>query len=238
MIKSVSYSKLIDFEQCKYRAKLKHIDRIPEEKSEAADRGTHIHTLAEHYVLGKIKQLPPELIKFDVEFNALRTRYKAKQAMLEGEWGFDKDWTPCDWKHAWLRIKADAVVLLTNSHGLVIDYKTGKLFGNEIKHGEQVQLYAIATLLRHPEMQDITVELWYLDIDDLITRTFTRNDALRYLQPFEKRLLRMTTATEFPPNPNIFSCKWCPYGPAKGAQCTYGVSGVAMSVSHYRKRFG
>lgn len=238
MIKSASYSKLLDFEQCKYRAKLKHIDRIPEEKSEAADRGTRIHTAAEHFVLGKIKQLPAELIKFEAEFNALRTRYKTKQASFEGEWGFNKDWQPCDWKHAWLRMKLDAMVHLSKSHGLVIDYKTGKLFGNEIKHGEQVQLYAIAALLLHEELTTITVELWYLDIDDLVTRTFTRNEALRYLQPFEKRLLRMTTATEFPPNPNIFSCKWCPYGPAKGGQCTHGVHGVTMNMSTYRKKFG
>lgn len=59
-----SYSKLLDFEQCKLRYKLKHIDRVPEAKSEAADRGTAIHTLAEQFVDGRMKSLPTELLKF------------------------------------------------------------------------------------------------------------------------------------------------------------------------------
>ena len=239
MIRSVSYSKLIDFEQCKYRVKLKHIDKIPEEKSEAADRGTKIHLAAENYVRGKIKQLPQELRRFATEFEALRARYKAKQASLEGEWGFNHAWEPCDYKHAWLRVKADAVIHINATSAVVVDFKTGKSFGNEIKHGEQVQLYAIATLLRHPELADITVELWYLDVDQLVTRTMTRAQALRHLQPFEKRLVQVTKATEFPANPNIFSCKWCAYGPNKGGQCTFGVSSTGnVNLGNYRKRFG
>lgn len=238
MIRSVSYSKLIDFEQCKYRVKLKHIDKIPEEKSEAADRGTKIHLAAEHYVRGKIKQLPQELRKFAVEFEALRARFKKKQVSLEGEWGFNHNWEPCDYKHAWLRIKADAVIHIDTTNAVVVDFKTGKSFGNEIKHGEQIQLYAIATLLRHPELENITVELWYLDVDDLVTRTMTRAQALRHMQPFEKRLVRITKATEFPANPNIFSCKWCAYGPAKGNQCEFGVTSTGhANLSNYRKRF-
>lgn len=238
MIKTASYSKLLDFERCKYAAKLKHIDRIPEEKSEAADRGTVIHQLAEDYVRGKLKQLPRELAKFEAEFEALRARYKAGQVSLEGEWGFDRDWQPCDWKNAWLRIKADGVVHLTRRRGVVIDYKTGKRFGNEIKHGEQVQLYAIGALLREPSLEEILVELWYLDINDLVSVHYTRNQALRYMQSFEKRLVKLTSATEFPPNPNIFSCKWCAYGPAKGNQCEYSVLAGESHVQNYRRKFG
>ena len=57
-IKAWSYSRLVDFEQCKLRAKLKYIDRIPEparplppgKTEHANDRGTRIHDAGERFV--------------------------------------------------------------------------------------------------------------------------------------------------------------------------------------------
>jgi len=237
MIKNWSYSKLIDFEQCPLRAKMKHIDHIPEEKAPAAERGTQIHQLAEDFVCGKIKTLPNELAKFSNEFLSLRSNYKLKNVSLEGEWGFDRNWMPTNYKTAWLRMKGDAILFRAN-HAIVIDYKTGQKWGNEIKHGEQVQLYAIATFIRQPELKNITVELWYLDKDDITQQTYSRNQALRYVQPFTKRAENMITSKEFPPNPNVFTCKWCPYGPNKGGQCEYGVAEGHNPMSEYRRKFG
>ena len=242
MIKSVSYSKLLDFEQCALRTKMKHVDRIPEEKAPAAERGTEIHQMAEDWVRGLGKVLPGPLMKFADEFAVLRREFKSNNVSLEGEWGFDKDWMPTAYKTAWLRMKADGVFFIDKKRAVVIDYKTGKSWGNEIKHGEQVQLYAIATLILWPELEEITVELWYLDQDELTSKTYTRAQALRYVQPFNNRLSRVTDARKFPPNANMFTCKWCPYGPAKGNQCPHGVAGDGAkpqaSLGDYRKRFG
>lgn len=238
MITSASYSRLIDFEQCKLRAKMKFVDKIPEPQSPHADRGTQIHGLAEDFVRGKIKKLPAQLVKFKDEFAAMRERYLAKQVSLEGEWGFDADWTPTPWKEATLRVKADAVVYVALNKAIVIDYKTGRRFGNEVKHGEQVQLYAIATLIRDPVVDEVTVELWYIDLDELHSTTYTRNEALRYVQSFDKRIMKMLNATEFPPNPSIFTCQWCAYGPSKGGQCQYGVDRNTGTLKAYRSKFG
>lgn len=237
---SWSYSKLLDFEQCAYRYRLKHIDRVPEEKHEAADRGTAIHTMAENFVLGKIKSVPTELLKFSDDFIALRTRYKERLVSLEGEWGFNKDWIPAPYKTAWLRMKADAVAFNNvKSEAIVIDYKTGRRFGNEIKHGEQVQLYALATAIRVPSVKRVRVELWYLDKDELTSVDYTRTQAISFVKPFGKRAARIDAAHDknaFPPNPNAFSCQFCPYGPNKGRQCEHGVT-ASMSISDYRKKF-
>lgn len=237
MIKNWSYTKLIDFEQCPYRVKLKHIDKVPEERAQAAERGTEIHQKAEDFVRGKLKDFPHELHHFSNEFSRLREDFKAGYVSLEGEWGFDKDWMPCDYRTAWLRIKGD-VVLTRPGLALVIDHKTGQKFGNEIKHGEQVQLYAIATFIRNPNIDEITVELWYLDKDDITTKKYTRAEALRYVQPFTKRANKLLSCTDFQPNPNIFSCKWCPFGPNKGNQCKYGVAAGENHLQTYRRRFG
>jgi CRISPR/Cas system-associated exonuclease Cas4 (RecB family) len=237
-LKSASYSRLLDFESCALKAKMKHVDRIPEEKAPAAERGTAIHQMAEDYVRGKLKILPIELKKFSDEFLALRTRFEEGSVSLEGDWGFDKDWNRAEWKLAWMRIKLDARVQVSPTHSIVIDYKTGKRFGNEIKHGEQVVLYGLAEILREPLVEKVTIELWYTDIDDMVPLTYTREQLLRFLPQFEKRLKKMTSATEFPPNPNVFSCKWCAYGPNKGKQCQYGVLPGDTAISIYRRKYG
>lgn len=236
-IRSWSYSRLTDFESCPYKAKLKYVDRLAEQKAPAAERGTQIHQLAEDFVVGKIKDLPKELVKFTDEFAALRAQYLAGSVSLEGEWGFDKDWNITDYKTAWLRMKADAVITKTPDHAIIVDHKTGKRYGNELKHGEQVQLYGIAALLRNEHIMRVTVELWYLDLDDLHSATYTRTQALKYLPQFEKRGLAITRATAFPPRPNIFSCKFCSFGPAKGGQCEYGVLPGDTNISQYRRKF-
>jgi len=237
-IKTWSYSRLIDFEACNLRAYLKYVDRIPEEKHPAAERGTAIHLQAEQYVKGEIKTLPSTLSKFEDDFVRLKEMFDEGMVSLEGEWGFNNDWTPSSYKEGWLRIKADGVAHLSPAKAVVIDYKTGRKDGNEIKHGEQVQLYAIATLLRNPALEEITVELWYLDKDELTSCTYSRSQALQYVRSFHARAQKMLDAKTFPANPTAYTCQWCPYSPSKGGQCPQGVSKGQSVLSFYRKKFG
>jgi hypothetical protein len=116
------------------------------------------------------------------------------------------------WLPTWLRMKLDAIVFLTKHEAVAIDYKTGKIFGNEVKHGEQLMLYQLAAFLRYPELEVVHTELWYLDHDELRHKVFTRAQGLRFQKSWDMRGTAITTATEFPPNPNKWSCQYCPYG--------------------------
>lgn len=102
-------------------------------------------------------------------------------------------------------------------------HNTGKRFGNEIKHAEQLQLYALCCLLRYPECEQVTCELWYIDQNELASFTMKRKQLDRYLRLFDERGRKITEETEFKPNPNIHSCKYCPYSPEKQGDCKYGV---------------
>lgn len=238
---SWSYSRLIDFEQCPYRYKLKYLDKLPEGEKAAADRGTAIHQAAEDYVRGLSKKLAPELNKFEHEFVAMRREFKEGNVSLEGEWGFARDWSAhSNWRTAWLRMKADAVVFRkAEASAIVIDHKTGRRFGNELKHGEQVQLYALATAIREPWVKNIHVELWYIDQDELVPNIYTREQALSFVRPFDNRASKIEKAHDadkFPPNPNVFTCKWCPYGPNKTNVCPHGMTS-SMTIADYRKKY-
>jgi hypothetical protein len=233
-ISAWSYSRLTVFEQCKLRAKLAFIDRIPEparplppgKTEHANDRGTRIHECAERFVRGGV-ELIPELEPFRAELERLRELYQEGKVSLEGEWAVDKDWNPVAWKSsdAWARIKLDAFVRLSETHGVVIDYKTGRKAGNEIKHAEQGQLYQLAAFLRFPELETIDVEFWYIDQDDTTHIKYSRDQGTRFFNGFQRRGEAITSAVEFPPSPSTFNCRWCPYGPSGTGHCDKGVKG-------------
>lgn len=230
-IDKVSFSRLQNFEKCKYLAKLMYIDKIPEPErplpkgktEHANDRGSRIHDCAEMYVRGGV-ELVPELDKFKEQFEELRELFEQGRVQLEGEWAVTLEWEPTAWSSsdAWLRKKLDALVLSEDgTHARVIDYKTGRRHGNEIKHTEQGQIYQLATFLRFPEVQDITVEFWYTDLGETDIKKYPRYQGTQYFKKYNDRLLAISTCTNFKPNPNAFSCKWCPYN---GNACEVGVS--------------
>lgn len=234
-INAWSHSRVVVFEQCKFHAKLQFVDRIPEperplkpgQTEHANDRGTRVHEAAEKYVIGGV-ELVPELEKFAPEFTRLRELKAEGKASLEGEWAYDKNWGSVAWMSSdvWCRIKCDVVVFLTEETAVVIDYKTGKRFGNEVKHSEQMQLYQLGVFLRYPKIQRVTVELWYLDLDELNSMEYRRDQGLRYADSFARRGNAMTTCEDFVPNPNAYSCRWCPYKPVERGgtgHCSVGV---------------
>jgi len=184
---SWSFSRLGDFEKCRKYYEIKHIKKIPEPErplppgkaEHANDRGSRVHDNLETYVRGEHDALCPEADKhFGAHADFLRLLYELGAVELEGEWGFDKDWEITPWDTAWLRMKLDVLVHVGDDEAIVIDYKTGRKFGNEVKHSQQLQLYALATFLRHPHLEVISAELFYIDIGETTRQTFTRDQAL------------------------------------------------------------
>lgn len=241
MIKAGSHSRLSKFETCPYQAKLAYVDKIPEPDRGPPpkgltewhnDRGSRIHDSAEHFVRGNEKTLVPELENFRAEYLNLRKRFTRDpdSVVMEDMWYFDRDWVPLpDTTEPWspdiyMRVKLDALVFLSPTDAVVIDYKTGKRFRNEIKHAEQCQLYQLAAFLRYPKLQHITTELWYLDIDEVYTMKFRRDQGLRFFRNWEQRMINMTTETEFPARPSTHTCFFCPY--KEGLIGKYGPEGT------------
>jgi PD-(D/E)XK nuclease superfamily len=233
-VTSWSHSKLGEFEKCKYRTFLMHVEKVPEpprplpkgKTEHANDRGTRIHQAAEDYVRGLRGDIIPELGAFASHIEMLGILFDDGKVSMEGEWGLDQNWDPTEWKGAWHRAKVDVIVHFDPTEALVIDYKSGRKFGNEIKHGEQMQLYAVGAFSRFPHLENVTTELWYVDQDEVTTLKFTRSQALRFKPRFHSRGLALTTCTDWPTNANIHSCKWCMYGPWGTGNCKDGVQKI------------
>ena len=224
-LRAWSFSALGVFEECPYRSYIGRVKKIPEPSGPAAERGTMIHDLAEAYVKGD-GPFPSKYYKhFQSELEELRLGYANGTVEVEGEWAFTQQWQPTRWiaKDTWVRIKLDAYVKQGDGSARVIDYKSGKKIGNEIKHSQQCLLYAIAAFLRDPELEFAQTELWYVDQNDTTIKSYTRKQALHFLPKWHSRGVAMTTCEEFDPNPSKWNCRWCAYKEGDHPECRYGV---------------
>lgn len=215
MIDRWSFSRLQVYEGCPRRAQLAYEEKLPEirrpDGNKAADRGTRVHQDAEDFVAGRTDKLALELLNFKDEFMHLRT-IDPQRISAEHTWYFDDEWNPVALqKDAWITVIIDLNVWLDDFTCITIDHKTGKRFGNEIKHGQQLQLYQLATLLRYPDTQEVTTELWYHDQNEIAAQTYTRKQGLRFLNHFHNRGIAMTTDTAFKAKPSTYACRFCPY---------------------------
>lgn len=229
---TVSFSRLEIFEKCPFQVYLKYVEKRPEatdpKRQAALDRGKQTHEAAEHYVKGETETLPKELSHLVTELDEAREAFRNGQVSVEENWGFRLDWTQTGWfdTDVWLRMALDRVDWLDaeRTAARVVDYKTGRKDGNEVKHNQQGQLYMLGTFARFPALQAIEVRFDYLDHKQKTTKRYTREQGMVFMPRMDARLKALSEATVFPAKPNRINCKWCPYGVNRGdGSCEFGV---------------
>jgi hypothetical protein len=214
-ITSWSYSRFSTYTKCPAKAKYKFIDKMPDPGGPAMERGILIHKLAEDYTTGKIKKIPPELLKFKDQFAEL----KKSKPIVEQTWAFTKDWLKTvynDWQNCALRIKTDAACIDGDTL-YIIDHKTGKKYDD---NKEQLELYAAGGGLWFPKVKKIITSLWYLDSGDTYEQSFDAADTPKLRAEWDKRVEPMLNDTRFAPKPS-HECRWCPFSKAKGGPCKF-----------------
>ena len=213
-IPATSFSSLSNFEKCPYHLYLSKVEKCPDPSGPAAQRGTEIHDMAESYLRGDLEEMPKELGKFAELFETLRERFAEGHVHVEEDWAFTRDWEATGWTSpdCWLRVKLDAMERQSKTSAVVYDWKTGKKFGNEVKHGQQALLYVIAAFVLFPELEFIESNMVYLDKGEKMTTSYSRDQAMLFFDRYNLRFNIATTAVEFNPTPNASACRWCPHG--------------------------
>jgi CRISPR/Cas system-associated exonuclease Cas4 (RecB family) len=225
-----SFSRLTDFEKCPRLAYLKYIEKRPEPPTinrTAADRGTALHAAAEAYVKGEAQMLDPGLEKVKARIEEYREAYAKGLVEVEEDWAFDLEWQRTGWFDAncWARIKLDIFVKWDDGCWEVADYKSGKRYGNEVKHSQQGLLYAIAAFMRHPEMERVRIRFVYIDLGEESTKEYDRATVMRMWPMWNERARTFTFSQNWPVKPNQVNCRFCPYSPNNGGDgsCPAGV---------------
>lgn len=192
-----SFSALMTFEQCPYRYYVEQVLKQRGSSGPAAERGSKIHDECEHYITMQSNDTPSDkkVSSWVPELEELRGMYADGQGIIcEDEWAFDVDWNRVEWMapNAWLRGKLD-VFIKEDTSAHILDWKTGRKFGNEMKHQQQGILYAIMAFMIYPELEFARVEFLYLDqpYRTNLEQTYTRDQALAFLPNFVKRVTKM-----------------------------------------------
>lgn len=229
-----SFSRLGDFEKCPRMAQKKYVEKIPEPPRPADNpgeiarlRGIAVHTAAESFMKGEAQVLDPALEKVKETIELYKEAYAKGLVEVEQEWAYDREWQQTSWfdKNCWLRIKLDAFVKWEDGTWEVADWKTGKKYGNEVKHSQQGLLYAIAAFMRYPEMQRVRIRFEYVDHGLRTVKEYDRLAIMRMWPSWDERARAFTDATVWPVKPNAINCLYCPYSPNNGgdSSCPAGV---------------
>lgn len=232
---SWSYSRYRDYKRCPLYAALKHLDKVPDGDpagSPAMARGTAIGAMAEDFVKGKLKTLPPELKLFKDRFIALQ-KLKMKNVWVEESWCFKRDWSHAewnDWDNVWLRVKMDLCGIDQPTNTLIpVDHKTGKYREYDIgSYLEQLEIYAMGGMVKFPDVAGASPRLWFLDegleypqglgTDEEIY--YSRAELPLLQRKWEAAIKPMFTDTTFRPKPND-KCRYCNYRKEVGGACKY-----------------
>lgn len=222
--KSSSFSRASDFEKCPLFFKFRHIDKIPDPRpvdtsiENPLDRGTRLHSLAENYVQNPKLKLAIELEPFRERFDKLRVLYQRGLVSLEEQLAFDRTWNPVpsnDFENAIYRMIADVVIRPDPQRTIIVDLKSGKKDGNEVKHHNQCMEYATSYSLVEPETKEFTLQLWYLDqpqtVGNPTIKVFTREQVLKNFTKMRERHMKVIETELFPAHPSQFACRFCPY---------------------------
>lgn len=221
-----SFSMISHFEECPYRVALMKIDKVEQVQSSAGSRGDAIHKAAERYIRGEddelevvwpdnVPQSKQKVPGFDVyadELDRLRSLYADGAVEVEQNWGFTRQWTTTDFfgSNVWGRMKLDVLIHEDETSAEIIDWKSGKKFGNEFKHGSQAIFYAVGAFRRYPALEFVKSRFIYVDQGEELEKSFPRPRAELLGQRAEARALALTTAKHFPPKPQVGRCKYCP----------------------------
>lgn len=227
-----SFSSLREYERCPYALYLARVEKAPkpaydDDPNHPLTRGSRVHKEAELYIQGQ-GALTRDLRKLEDELNGMRERFPEGQIQVEQVWAFDNDWTPTD--PAWDNPDHKATIIcdvVEKKDGVVIvtDWKTGKSFGKDVAHTQQLQLYAVAALMKYPDVDLVEARLGYLDEGKVKTKRYARNALGMLLPMWGMRSKKLLNALVFPAKANRGNCRFCDFsrnGQGTGV-CAYSI---------------
>lgn len=200
-----SYSSLSTYEKCAAQYRYRYEENIPWPQSQTANRGQIAHTNFEAFLKGDVNELPSE---FDY-YTQFLSQLKTANVFPEIKLAFNEKWDIVEWdsNDVWFRCVMDLLVE-TPDEVAIYDWKTGKVYDD---HFHQREIYAIAGLLKYPDLKQITTTHVYLDIRENRKTVFPRELALNVLRPrWEERVARLRGDADKIPFPG-FHCRYCPY---------------------------
>lgn len=232
-IKFWSYSSAKSYDKCPKAVDHRYVLKTPKDEKDnsAAERGTSIHKELENYLVATCTK-PERPVQRDLstERSQTRTPIDPAQFKYEGLIGevvdlckkhpftqeemlfFDTDWKPvATFNEAWLLAAMDVAIRVSETEIVIVDWKSGKLDGNEVAHTHQSQLYALCASKKWPELTKFTT--WFIYVDHGVKKehVWKAGHMPRFFKQWDEKGKAITSATTFPAKPNKWACRFCDY---------------------------
>ena len=226
-----SYSKLKNFETCPRRYQAVDVDKsVPQDRSEALDRGDELHEAMMKRVQGTTP-LPPHLIymeRWAEKLTRVLNPYQIIQCELK--LACDRQGRPTGYfdKTTWLRTKIDYLRFVPTDvkgqdFGHVVDYKTGR--PPKVWDGTQLLINAYLIFGSYKSIAKLRVDYLWTEYNDTTHENFDRAETPTAFDTLLPRVSALETAhldVNFPPKPCGLCEDYCP----------------VASCEHHGKRMG
>lgn len=221
-----SYSQLQTYRACPYRARLQYIEHSPQpplKPDSPLIRGRAVDQAVQDYLLDD-GPLTDDIKAFEEQLGTVRELRRSGRATVDVQRKtyLDPNWRSCERSDYWLIYIPD-IHVRTKDVNLTIDWKTGKKWGNEVKHYDQGLLYCTGEWCQRPEYDEYQFEDWYGDQKDVTAHVFTPTQLAAARVAFDKEVAAMFADLICAPRPNKIVCKYCPFGPRGTGACPVGV---------------
>lgn len=232
-IKFWSFSSAQNYDKCPQILNHRYMLKTPKDERDnsAAERGTAMHKELEEYLDAQSgNRSDSNKSSSSVSSTFSRPPIDPAQFAYEGLIGdvlelckqhpftqeemlyFDRDWNPVtEFKDAWLMGAMDVFIRVSETECIIVDWKSGKKDGNEIKHQHQGQLYALCAWKRNPKLEKIKVIFMYLDHGTKTEATWKAGHMPRFFKQWDAKGKEITSCTSFKAKPNKWSCRFCDY---------------------------
>jgi hypothetical protein len=216
--KAWSYSRWSTHDKCPFQAKCKFLDKLPEPPAPALEKGKKAHDVLARFMGGE--GMDPDEIPGHEHFGDLMNYLRSLDPLVEQQWGFTDKWLATDWfgTTTWFRAVLDVATVYADNTADVVDFKTGKASAG---HEDQAELYAIALFQRYPNLQEINVRFWYLDLGSESIFCYDRKQLSGFKSKWEAKVEPMLLDRTFAPRPG-YHCKWCAHSASQSGTCTFG----------------
>jgi hypothetical protein len=211
--KHFSWSALEKFESCPRAWRHKYIDKLPDPKGPALERGIKIHEALEIAIgSGMEVEFGGQWLGNQVDL------YRSFKAVAEASVYVDRRWRelPAEAdrfmpRDTYTMAKLD---VLAWNENFFADWKSGKI---RPKHEEQAELYAgILYLTSGKPRWD--VDLVYVDQQHVEQLAFEFDSREAVMEKWERRSRPLFEATEWPKQPSGL-CNYCPFHRSKSGPC-------------------
>jgi CRISPR/Cas system-associated exonuclease Cas4 (RecB family) len=227
-----SFSRLVDYEACPCKAKFRYLDKIaePEQPDSPLVRGSKIHEDIEAYIRGKTDEVIEGAQPWADQFRET-LNHRPDLIKLEEMWEFDELFTPLPPNDPNLKFRSKLDVIVfdeDDESALIVDWKSGRKTGNEVKHTDQGRTYALTAFAKYDHLEVVDVMFVYVDQKEKLEFFVKREEMAPYYVKLALRLKDMLSDETFNPHPSKHHCAYCAYKTGTLGRGANAVAGLGL----------